>query len=352
MVLSALLLAFCVLPCLAESITLNGNVVSVASEKVTVRIGGTLKSISAAAGQHVSAGEELAALETVKVYAQESGIVRYFGAPGENTETVAAKYGAVAYIEPDGQYSISASTKNAYDSEETKTIHPGEKVYLRCYTDGKHTGTGVVTLVSGNSFTVEVDSGSYESGESVSVYRDQGYTTSLRIGRGNITRKDPIAYAGEGSIVKFCAKDGDHVNKGDALFETLTGTFDGLKMTGSAILSPTDGIVSSISALQGDVVEKGAAIAEIYPDSGMRISASVSESDLCNVQVGSQVKVEFMYANEIILITEGTVESISFLAQEKSAEDESDEASYEVLVSFVPDALVRYGMNALITTAK
>lgn len=347
-----LLTAMLLLPCLAlgEIISLNGSVVSVETRKAVFPMGGTVANVTVAAGQRVSKGQTLAELDTVKVYAQESGTVHFFGEPGDSTESVAAKYGAVAYIEPDWHYSISASSKNSADNEAARTAHPGERVYLRCNFDGKHTGTGFITQITGTSFTVAVDSGAFITGESILVYRDENCTSAQRLGKGGIAQNDPIAYAGEGSIVRFCAEEGSHVEKGAPLFETLPGTFDGLKMTGSEVLCPADGVLFAVSAAQGDTVEKGAALAEIYPDSGMRVSVKVPETDLRSMAVGQQVTVEFLYAGDVLLTRDGTVESISFIAAEKAADDESDEASYEALIAFEPDPAVRYGMKAMVST--
>ena len=335
---------------LAEAISLNGTVVSAETQKAVFPMGGTVQKTYAAAGQRVEKGQALAELQTVKVYAQESGTVRFFGEPGDSTESVAAKYGAVAYVEPDWHYTISASTKSSYENEACRTVHPGERVYLRCNFDGKHTGTGYITQVTGTNFTVAVDSGDFITGESMLVYRDENFTSSQRLGKGGIAQNDPVAYAGEGSIVRFCVTDGTHVEKGDALFETLPGAFDGLKMTGIKVYSPVSGVVTAVNAANGDTVEKGAVLAEICADSGMRVSVSVPETDLSSIAVGQQVTVEFLYAGDVLLISEGTVESISFLASEKAADDESDEASYEALIAFEPDGAVRYGMKALVST--
>lgn len=350
--LAALLTILCLSSGLAEAISLNGTVVSAETEKAVFPMGGTVLKTYAAVGQRVAKGQTLAELQTVKVYAQESGTVRFFGEPGDSTESVAAKFGAVAYVEPDWHYTISASTKNSYENEACRTVHPGEKVYLRCNFDGKHTGTGYITQVTGTNFTVAVDSGEFITGETMLVYRDESFTSSQRLGKGSISQNDPIAYAGEGSIVRFCVEEGSHVEKGDALFETLPGAFDGLVMTGNRVLCPADGVVTAISAAAGDTVEKGAALAELYPDVGMRVSVSVPETDLRSIAVGQQVTVEFLYAGDVLMTKEGTVESVSFLAAEKAADDESDEASYEALIAFTPDAAVRYGMKALISTGE
>ena len=351
--LIAILAAACLLfsaAALADSVTVNGAVVSTQSEVVAAPIGGTVRKLLTTAGTHVSAQAPLIALSTTVVYAQEDGTARLFGEPGDQTESVAARYGAVVYVEPDYHYTISASTRYAYDTEENKVIHPGEQVYLRSYNDaGKRTGTGVVNLVSGSTFNVEVTSGSFNGGEAVVVYRSSAYATSSRIGRGSATRTDPIAYTGEGSIVRFCVEDGAAVKKGDALFETLNGEFDHLSMTGDQVLSPVEGIVASLSVNPGDTLEKGAVTAEIYPDSAMRIEASVSEANLRYFALGSEVTVEFPYLGAEPITLPGTVERISFLADGTTDDEESEEAWYLLYVDFEPVEGIRYGMSALIT---
>lgn len=351
---TALFVLFSLPAALADTISVNGKVVSTEKAIVTAPIGGTVSKILSNTGAHVSAGDPLITLDTTVVYAQESGVVRLFGAPGDQTEAVAARYGAVVYVEPDYSYTISASVKFAYDEEANRIIHPGESVYLKAYNDAKHTGRGIVTQVSGNNFTVEVNSGTFTSGESVVVHRKSNYAAASRIGRGNITRTDPKAYTGEGSIVRFAVKDGDVVKKGDALFETLPGTFDHLNMTGNQITSTVSGIVSTVSVTPGAAIEKGAGTVEIYPDSAMRIEASVSEVNLRYLTVGSQVTVEFPYLQDETVTVAGTVERISYLADgtdPSATEGEStDEAFYLVYIAFDPVPDIRYGMTAIVSS--
>ena len=357
--LAAILLSLCLtLGCaaaLADSVTVTGKVVSTETEIVTAPIGGTVSKILHAAGTHVDAGEPLVSLNTTVVYAQENGVVRIFGAPGDQTESVAARFGAVAYVEPDYSYTISASTKSAYDAEENRIVHPGETVYLRGYSETKHTGKGRVTQVSGTSFTVEVDSGNFSSGETVNVYRKSSYLASTRIGKGTLSHTDPVAYTAEASsIVRFAVEDGASVQKGDALFETLSGQFDFLNMTGNQITATRSGIISAVSVTPGTAVEKGAGTVEIYPDSAMRVEASVSEINLRYLSVGSKVTVEFPYLQEETVSVKGTVERISFLADGTNPEateenSTSDEAYYLVYIAFDPVENLRYGMSAVVT---
>lgn len=354
--LLALVFCFSCAAALADSVTLSGSVVAVNSITVSAPIGGTVDEVPALAGMHVDAGDTLATLAPTVVYAQEDGVARVFGQPGDDTEVVAARYGAVVYVEPGCTHTISASTRQAYDAESNRIIHPGEKVYLRSYSDSRLVGEGTVTVVSGTSFTVEITSGSFSTGESVNVFRENTYLAVTRIGRGSVAHNDPKAYTGTGSIVRFLVQDGNEVHRGDALFETLPGQFDRLEMTGTEITASVSGIVNTVSATAGSAIEKGAAVAQLYPDDALRIEISVSETNLRYLPVGSRVTVEFPYLQENIVAVEGTVERVSFLADgtNPDAGDESvssDESYYLAYISFAPTDGVRCGMTAVVTSS-
>ena len=60
-------------------------------------------------------------------------------------------------------------------------------------------------------YTVDVRSGEFLVGETVSIFRGDSATSANRIGRGELTRKSPTAVTGTGSIVSFAVADGDSV---------------------------------------------------------------------------------------------------------------------------------------------
>lgn len=354
--LLCLILCLSALSALADAATVTGKVVADTSVSIAAPIGGTVDQVAVSAGMHVNSGDVIASLSPTVVCAQEDGVVRLFGQPGDDTEAVTARYGAVAYVEPACSHTISASTKYAYDAESNRLIHPGEKVYLRSYSDTKIVGEGLVTMVSGTSFTVEITSGVFSTGESVNVFRENTYLSVTRIGRGSVSHTDPKAYAGSGSIVRFLVQDGGAVKKGDPLFETLSGQFDRFEMTGSDIASSVSGIVKAVSVTPGSTVEKGASAAEIYPDDALRVEVSVSETNLRYLPVGSKVTVEFPYLDESIVTVQGTVERVSFLADgaNPDATDESaasDESYYLAYIAIEPTQGVRIGMSAVVTSA-
>lgn len=333
---------------LADTFSFSGTVAASETREIYAPIGGTVASVEVEVGQQVSAGTVLATLKTEKVYATESGTVTgVFGQPGDSAETVAEKYGAVMYIEGESVYSISASTSNAYNATENKFVHVGEEVYLVCYSDSKHTGIGVITAVSGTDYTVKVMSGEFEIGESVNIYRGTTAKSADRIGRGSLSRVNPTAVTGSGSIVSYAVSDGDTVERGDLLFETLSGEFDGLYMSGNQIVADTDGTIAELSLSQGSKVEKNSVAAVLYPSGAMRIEAEVEESNLSMISVGDPVSIELIWNQDDEVTYTGTISMISALATSSGT---SDSVTYTVYADFTPDANTRYGMSAVVNT--
>lgn len=343
---------------LADTITFTGTVAASETHEVYAPIGGTVEKVECDVGQKVKSGDVLVRLSTTKVYAEESGTVTaVFGQPGDSAETVAQKYGAVMVIEGERVYSIAASTENAYNSTATKFVRVGESVYLQCYSDGSHTGTGVITGVEGTDFTVQVTSGEFLIGETVNVYRGDSAASTQRIGRGTLNRMNPTSVTGSGSIVSFAVNSGDTVQRGDLLFETLDGAFDGLYMSGSDIAADASGTVSQLGAQQGGAIQKNSVVAVLYPDDAMRIEASVSEANLAAIAVGDPVSIELVWNQDEEVTYPGTISMISAIADSASGStgdamggDSNDTVTYTVYVDFTPDENTRYGMSAVVTT--
>ena len=335
---------------MARTVTADGTVVSTGTVIVSSDVGGTVAEVFVSAGDAVTAGDVLVTLAPSRVYALQDGTVRLFGSVGDDAADVASQYGAVAYVEPALRYTISASTRNAYSSEENKIIHPGETVYLRATENAQLTGTGRVTTVSGTSYTVEVLTGNLESGYSVNIFRSEDYAATSRIGRASVSLKDPVAYTAEGLITAFCVKDGAQVKKGDALFETVSASWPVDTSTLTQVIAPVNGVVSSISLNKGSTLSAGSAVAEIWPDENLRIEASVPESDLALFTIGKEVSVELNYLSNGEYTFSGTVEKVSRIGT-ASASAESEEAVFSVWIR--PDSTehLSYGLHAIVTVS-
>lgn len=347
--LLALALALCLTAgALADAVTMDGTVAASDTFEVYAPIGGTVAKVSAEVGQEVGADDVLLTLKTTKVYAEEAGrITGVFGQPGDAADTVATRYGAVMYIEGEAAFTVSASTESAYNNASTKYVHVGEKVYLECRSNKSRSGEGTITGVEGTSYTVEVSKGSFIPGDSVDIFRDSDHTNNQKVGRGTVARRNPTAVKGSGSIVRINVQDGDTVQRGDVLFETLDGTFDGLYMSGENLVAGDSGIVETIKAEQGSTVQKGGMIAVLYKRESMRVEAQVPEDSLNDIAVGDRVMIE-LEADESKTF-EGTVTMISGIATASQGEGE---VTYKVLIDFTPDTTVRYGMSVVVTTVE
>lgn len=345
----------------------DAKVVCVQPGYVTAAIGGTVASVPVLAGELIETGDALAELNTTKVYAPADGTVTgVFCAPGDSVTDVTDRYGALLYIEPDSKYTLTASTDNAYNLSENKYIHVGEALYLSC-SDGTHKGEGFVTAVNGTDFTIEVTSGSFYMGETVSAYRDASRATKTRVGRGDIERIANIAVSGgsssasggEGasssgstSVVAVHVSDGEAVKAGDLLLETLSGEYDARYCTGSGLVSSLDGILAETSLNVGGSVNKGDVIATVYPRENLQLEVDVNEADLSALPVGTRVQISFNWNedDEDANVYTGEVTRLLYSAVESGGVEgeSSDSASYAAYIDFDADENIRLGMTATV----
>ena len=352
--LSVLLLAALLTACLpltALAYELNGTVISAVTQNITTTYGGTVDQVLVYAGQTVRAGETIATLKTAKTYAKENGRIYFFGSVGDDAETVTATYGAVAFLEPDIAYSVTGSTKYAYDSAANKNLHPGETVLLRT-TEGDATGRGLITSVADSSFEVLItSSGDLQSGDTVNIFRSGNYQATSRIGRGTVVRRGPVSYDTTGIITSYAVATGQKVSKGDLLFETLAGPFQGDQEGFTQIKAPVDGVIASVAVNPGSAVAEGADIVTLYPLNTLMVEVAASESDWVGIHVGDTVKVELTYANDGDKTLNGKVVYISSVGTASTTE-ETEEASFSVYIALTDTDLtgVAYGMNVIVTS--
>ena len=352
--LLAVLLAASLLGAALAQASFEGTVISSDTVSVSAPFGGLIDKITLRKGDPIHVGDAVATIQTTKVYAETDGIVSgIFAREGDNTEGITERYGAVMYLEPINRYVVSATTEKAYNSSATKYVHIGEKVYLSCAKDGTHVGTAVVTKVSevdesGNTpYSLEVVGGEFYMGETVGIFRTQDYAANGRIGRGTIQQNAAIPVKGSGSVLKLHVQVGDHVERGELLFETVEGVLDGLYAMDNTIVSSLDGIVASVDVSQGGSVEKGGKLITVYPKDAMQIEMNVSELDLNDVHEGDKVRIEFEWDADGELSLEGTIAAISHVGVEKEGSSGGD-AEYSAYVNFTPVDSVRLDMSVIV----
>lgn len=366
------LLALCIM---ALSITASAEALftgKVAAEETALVLspfGGTVKAVKVRAGESIEAGDPVAEIETKKVFAPADGTVRgIFSSPGDSVE------GEVLYIAPIHKYKIEASIDKAYSSVGTKYVVVGEPVYIRCTKDGSHKAVGVVTGAEGDKYTVETTGGELYLEETVYIYRSSGYQSSSRIGSGTVARNGEIAVNGTGTLLKVHVQDGEEVERGQLLFETVEGTMNPTAGIDDVARAQLSGVVASVKAVAGQRVEKDGVLVTLYPRENYYIEVSVPEDSLGEIREGDAVEITFDWQEEAASAVRGRVTSISYVTESASAagstpenagegsqpegqsdntssDNQSDEVAYTAYIAFTADETVRVGMNVTVAVA-
>lgn len=342
-----LILSLCLCTSALAEVTFEGTVVAGGTVSIPAPFGGTVESMKLREGVVLAPGDEIATLSTTKVYAPSAGTVTgIFAEPGDSLESISALYGAPLYLSPENLYSIEADIMYGYESTGNRYIQSGETVYISCTTDkGKHTAVGHVTTVSGTAFTVQVTEGELKVDEEVRIYRDEKHSAKQKIGGGTVSRVADVAVSGSGSLLLLHVEEGQSVERGQLLYETVGGTLDGLYAADSRILADEGGIVTAVNAKTGMAVNKGDSLLTLCPRESLRIEISISEYDLAFIREGDEVAFTLNYqeGEENPAVYSGVVEEISYLGVQ-----EGGEVTYKGYISFEADENIRLGMGAVV----
>lgn len=309
---------------------LDGKVTNDSPVKLYTLFGSTVQHVNVKAGQRVKAGDEAVSMTVQKYFALQDGTVYLTGAVGDDAATLTETCGGVLYIEPDVRYTVSASTRNCYDAEDNRVIHPGETVYIRSTEGTKCKGTGIVTAVTSSSaYTVEITEGEMISSASIYIFRSPDYTQTSRIGKGNVTLSAPSAYAAEGVIIRYTVENGSHVSKGDELFEVMTGTSAGPVENADLITVPEDGVIAEIAVSEGDTLEAGNIALTLWPDRALTVTAYAYEEDLPLLSAGMTA----------VIVPAGSGREIKGTVTEISAVPETnDDGALVYPITLVPES--------------
>ena len=317
----------------------DGQVVAGEAVSVTAPFGGTVKSIGLKQGAQVAVNDGILTLSTTRVLAPEDGTIRgVFAEAGDSAADT------VMYLAPVSRYTVSASIGKAYNAEDTKFVILGETVYIRCSKDGSHQARGVITAVKGSSYTVQTTAGELYMEETVNLYRTADYAADQCIGTGTVTRTEALAISGQGSILKMHVQDGDAVERGQVLFETVEGTLGGSTWPDSTVRADVSGVVAEVMVKAGQQVSAGDVLMTVYQPESFRIRMSVPEDMLSAVSVGDEALIYFSWNEDKSAPCAGTVREISYVSEAA----EGDEPAYSVYVDFRADETVRLGMNVTV----
>jgi len=336
---------------MAEELSYDGQVVAGETVPIAAPFGGRMGEVKLRAGDPVAAGDTLAEIKTTLNYAPVEGTVTgLYVAEGDSVADVKTRYGAVMYIEPTRKYKVEATSEKAFNSSENYFIHLGERVYLTCASDGTHEGTGVVTALTETGYTVEVTGGEFYLTEKVYIYRNEKRTKESRIGTGKVKRSDPVKVEtqGEGgSVLKLHVANGDFVERGELLFETVDGILDGYYAPDNTIKSPVDGVIYSVDKKPGETAAKGDTLMQLIPSKSFQVEFDVQEADLFLLKVGQPVTMELYWDNAAEKTYKGEIVAISHMNVEPAAnaEQTSTKKIYKAYASFEADDRIRLGMS-------
>ncbi|MBE5803127.1 MAG: HlyD family efflux transporter periplasmic adaptor subunit [Clostridiales bacterium] len=318
----------------------DGQVIAGETISVTAPFGGVVKSAGLRVGTLVQVNDIIATLSTGRILATEDGTIRgLFAKEGDSAS------GTVMYLAPVSKFTVSANIGKAYESAETMFVTIGEKVYLRCSKDGSHKAEGVVTAVKGSGFTVQTTAGELYMEESVNIYRTADYSAKQCIGSGTVSRTDALAITGSGSILTMHVQDGDEVERGQLLFETVEGDTNGLVYADSAIRSTAAGVVAEVKVTAGQQVRQDDVVMTVYRPDAYQIRMEVPEDMLSTLKPGDACSIYFNWNEGQGKAYPGVITEVSFM---NSAASASEETTYSAYVAFQPDETVRLGMNVTV----
>lgn len=322
------------------SATANASVVAPEITYITAPFAGTLLPFSAGVGDTVAANQQLFELDTVKVYAPQSGTLgAMFAQEGDDAEGILQRYGALCTIEPENAFYLDASSANAYyNNPKNKFLHVGETLYLK---EGDEKGTGIVTSVSQMAYTVEILTGDYDMGDTVKCYRESGYASDSDTGSGQVMRADDLRISASGRVYAVHKRAGDSVSAGDLLLEMIDIT----SAPGTAtcdVASPTAGAIQALYVQPGAQVYRGQLLCEVADLSQMELSVELDEVYLSRVAVNGVLNYVLDAYPERML--QGAVTEIKPLGTARQ-----NAAYYDVRVSLPSDTNLLPGMNATVT---
>ncbi|MBQ8617186.1 MAG: efflux RND transporter periplasmic adaptor subunit [Clostridia bacterium] len=336
-VLVALLLCLMLMSAAALGATANASIVAPKTAKIVAPFAGTLRPFDWAMGDSVAAGDVLFEIDTIPVYAEQSGTVAaVLAGVGDDASGVISRHGSLAVIEPELALYIDASTTDAYDDEDNKYLHAGETLYLKC---GNEKGEGRVTSVSGKKYVVEILSGSYDVDDTIRCFRESAMPSDSETGRGKVKRYPDATVQAAGRVAKVHVQPGDKVEAGDLLFEMIDA--QSAKDASAVMKAPVSGAITLMQAASGAQVYRGMLLCEIADLAALELSAEVDELDLLAIRVGDVLTYTLDAYGEQAF--SGTVTEIRPIGSARQ-----NATYFDVRITAPQDVSVLPGMNATV----
>lgn len=316
----------------------NGNVAAVESIDVVAPYSGTLESFTLEAGDRVQGGETLFSMMTTTLYAAEDGTVAaVFAAPGDDAAALMARYGGLTAVNPAVRQRISGSVLQGFNSAECRSVSVGDVMYFRSDRGDKDKGRGMVVMVSGTDFVLEVLEGEFIPTETLKLYRDDDYEGKDHVGNGTLFLREPLLSAGQGRVNRVLVEAGQQVRAGEPLLTLMTA--DAAPDASPVVNAPSAGVIGQVAVAPGQQVWKGQVLAKLLLTDELEVVAQVDEVDLGGLRVGDEVPVVLDMDDDKIL--SGRVTQISCVGVTMQ-----NAAYYNVRVALDDDAEALIGASA------
>ena len=352
----------------------SGTLTQVDLESLTVPAGVDITEVIAKRNQNVQTGDLLATVDMSSVLtalsdlqsqlddldeeiadAKGDEVSRYISAgiagrvkrilatEGTDVSACMAEHGALAVLSLDGYMAVDV---------ESEILAKGDAVTV-ILSDGTEKDGTVDTAVNGKATVLVTDNGPVY-GDIVTVVAEDG----TEIGTGTLYIHSPLGVTGyAGTINTIHVKENAKVYASTNLFTlkntSFTANYDSLLRQRSeleeelmavltiyrdgAILSPMDGVVSSIDYTESSTTsstliystateETETALLTLYPNVSMSVTIGIGESDILTLEVGQEANVTVSSVSEDSF--QGTVTEIS-----KEADTSSGVTQYSAVVT-------------------
>lgn len=336
----------------------------------------TLRTLYKKDGEQVSAGEPIAVYESMlldetiasleerlnqlnstlagmsrtgstRVTAPVSGRVKeIYAKEGDSVLTLQRQQPGLALIAADGQMKTEITLENAAE--------PGQKVTVLCEDSQTE---GYIQQLDGQTAQVTFEDGeAYELGKEVTVQTSDG----TRLGSGTIEISQGVyVTADSGEVKDVSVEKNQRVSAGSTLFRLQNVSYsseylEALKQQeeltekrkeaeeykkGFVVTAETDGIISGLTASEGESLPAGTALCRILDPQSYQVVLNIDELDIQGVAAGQPVEVTVDALEDRSY--EGTVSSISLVG-----ENNGSVGTYQVRVLLKEADGLLYGMSA------
>ena len=272
----ALLAALLLTPALAGASVWQGATEAADTVDVKAAAEGILEQVPLRVGEMAEAGTVAAVTRTERVFAPIDGRVNGIKVlEGEKCGDT------VLTIEPLSPYTVYCTVESAWRTHENALLHPGQRVWIRCDTDGSHRAVGRVTLVSGGEYVLEVLGGDLFVGEAVIVFREGSFDEKDRLGKGTAVSSEAVNCTGEGYLLKLAVSEGEEGERGELLFETASALQ-------TETLCPASGWVTAVSVSEGSSVKETSTVATLATRVQLRVEAEMA--DAAGLREGAELR--------------------------------------------------------------